>query len=229
MKLAKDHIDIGLQTNNTEVMLNFWQHEVGLAYEELLKVGGGTHQHRHSLNGSVFKLNSVRDPLPDSGPTGYRELLIARPNLSAPRPLTDPDGNKVTLVPAGYEGVTHIGVKMEVTDLQQFRDFYLRILEAEAIAPNVFRWATTLFFLMENPEFIPATEMRGKGYRYITVQVRDVDQEHRRVIESGGAEGRAPVTLGTTARISFIKDPDHNWIEVSQRASLTGDLAGGDR
>jgi lactoylglutathione lyase len=34
----------------------------------------------------------------------------------------------------------------------------------------------------------------------------------------------APVTLGTTARISFIRDPDGNWIELSQRASLTGSL-----
>ena len=28
-------------------------------------------------------------------------------------------------------------------------------------------------------------------------------------------------TLGGTARISFIRDPDGNWIELSQRASLT--------
>jgi lactoylglutathione lyase len=30
--------------------------------------------------------------------------------------------------------------------------------------------------------------------------------------------------LGETARISFILDPDGNWIEISQRASLTGAL-----
>ncbi|MEX0943693.1 MAG: VOC family protein [Pseudomonadales bacterium] len=224
MKLAKDYIDIGLQTNNTEAMLRFWQEQVGLPYEELLKVGGGTHQHRHSLNGSVFKLNSIRDRLPDSGTTGYCELLIASPNLSSPRPLMDPDGNKVTLVPTGYEGVTHIGMRMEVSDLQRSRDFYQRILEADEVAPGVFRWATTRFFLTENTNYIPAADMRGKGYRYITVQVWDVDREHARIIELGGTEGRAPVTLGSTARISFIKDPDHNWIEVSQRASLTGEL-----
>jgi lactoylglutathione lyase len=40
----------------------------------------------------------------------------------------------------------------------------------------------------------------------------------------GGTEGRPPVTLGTTARVSFVRDPDGNWIEVSQRASLTGSL-----
>jgi hypothetical protein len=35
------------------------------------------------------------------------------------------------------------------------------------------------------------------------------------------------VTLGTVARISFIRDPDGNFIEVSQRASLTGSLPTG--
>jgi hypothetical protein len=30
--------------------------------------------------------------------------------------------------------------------------------------------------------------------------------------------------LGDTAYISFIRDPDGNWIELSQRASLTGPL-----
>jgi len=33
-----------------------------------------------------------------------------------------------------------------------------------------------------------------------------------------------PFNMGKTARISFITDPDGNWIELSQRASLTGPL-----
>ena len=68
--------------------------------------------------------------------------------------------------------------------------------------------------------------MTAQGFRYITIQVRDVDAEHTRIIARGGAEGRPPMTLGTTARISFVRDPDGNWIEVSQRASLTGPLPG---
>ena len=68
--------------------------------------------------------------------------------------------------------------------------------------------------------------MTGRGFRYVTVQVWDVDGEHAGIVERGGAEGRPPITLGTTARISFVRDPDGNWIEVSQRASLTGPLPG---
>ena len=40
----------------------------------------------------------------------------------------------------------------------------------------------------------------------------------------GGREALAPTTLGTTARISMVRDPDGNWIEISQRASITGSL-----
>ena len=36
----------------------------------------------------------------------------------------------------------------------------------------------------------------------------------------------ALVTLGRVARISFIRDPDGNFIEISQRASLTVQVAG---
>lgn len=224
MKLAKDYIDIGLQTNLLEPMLDFWQHRVGLLFDELLKVGGGTHQYRHSLNGSVFKLNNVRDPLPEGDPTGYRELLIARPDISEPTTLQDPDGNHVTLVPEGHEEITHIGMRMEVSSIDRFARFYNEVLEIEQLADNVFRWGTTLFFLTENPDRHATRQMRGTGYRYITVQVWKVDEEHAAFLARGGSEARAPVTLGTTARISFIKDPDDNWIEVSQRASLTGDL-----
>lgn len=224
MRLAKDFIDIGVQTNQLHAMIPFWQQQIGLPFEELLKVGGGIHQHRHTLNGSVFKLNSVRDPLPADDPTGYRELLIARESVEQPQSMTDPDGNRVTLVPPGYQGITHIGMQMDVSSLEKFSHFYRNVLGIECVSDNVYQWATTRFFLRENPALQPVARMRGIGYRYITVQVWDVDQEHQRFLARGGTEGLAPTTLGTTARISFIQDPDCNWIEVSQRASLTGKL-----
>ncbi|XOV87420.1 MAG: VOC family protein [Pseudomonadota bacterium] len=224
MKLAKDFIDIGLQTNQRDPMLTFWQQEVGLPYEELLKVGGGTHQHRHSLNGSVFKLNHVREPLPADDPTGYVKLHVARKGITAPVELTDPDGNQVVLVPEGHAGITHIGLTLQVSSLASFRHFYEQVLQIESLGDNTYRWGTTLLFLEENPAKAPVRQMRGLGYRYITVQVWQVDEEHAGVLARGGTEGRPPVTLGSTARISFVTDPDNNWIEVSQRASLTGDL-----
>ena len=224
MNLAKNCIDIGLQTNNLDDMLNFWQTRAGLTYEELLKVGGGIHQHRHSLNGSVFKMNHLRDPLPHDDPAGYRELLIARDTISEPLFLTDPDGNNLGLVPRGYLGITGIGLKLCVRSLSQFADFYSQVLQLDSVSNQCFRWGTSLLFLEEDKGKKVTLDMKGKGYRYITVQVYDVDQEHAALLARGGTEARAPVTLGSTARISFIKDPDGNWIEISQRASLTGDI-----
>ncbi len=225
MRLAKPFIDVGIQTNQRDAMLEFWQKQVGLPYEELLKVGGGNHQHRHSLNGSIFKLNHLRDELPKPTSSGYTGLLIASDDIDEPVTLYDPDENRVTLVPEGVFGVEGIGIELEVSSIPVFQHFYRQVLQLEEISETCFRWGTTLFFLEENPDHLPCQEMRGIGFRYITVQVWDVDSEHRRYLDRGGIEGSPPRTLGTTARISFVRDPDGNWIEISQRASLTGDLS----
>jgi len=66
--------------------------------------------------------------------------------------------------------------------------------------------------------------MRQLGFNYTTIQVQKVDQVHASVLANGGLEGRAPTTLGETARISFVRDQRGNWMELSQRASLTGTL-----
>ena len=227
MELAKTHIDVGLFTNNLEPMLAFWQHEVGLPFEELLPTGGGNRQHRHAMNGSILKLNHARDPLPDAEPAGYRELLIARTGIAAPHQLTDPEGNRVTLVPPGHDGVAGIAIRYGVRDLEAFKHFFAEQLELEIVSPNVYRCGDSLLIVEHDPLATAAGEMRGRGFRYLTIQVRDVELEHARLVARGVDEGRAPVTLGSTARISFIRDPDGNWIEISQRASLTGTLEPG--
>jgi lactoylglutathione lyase len=66
--------------------------------------------------------------------------------------------------------------------------------------------------------------MQGPGWRYITFQVFKVDMEHAAALAAGAREALAPITLGATARISMIRDPDGNWIELSQRASIVGSL-----
>ena len=67
--------------------------------------------------------------------------------------------------------------------------------------------------------------MQGKGCRCISVQEYKVDQEHRGLIDRGAIEASPPVVLGKTARISLVTDYDANWIDIAQRASLTGDLS----
>jgi hypothetical protein len=99
MQLAKKVIDVGLSTNNLEPMLRFWQEEASLRFDQVLPVRRGQKQYRHDAQGSVIKLNHHTEPLPGAAPSGYRELIIARDGVQAPRLLFDPDGNRVRLVP----------------------------------------------------------------------------------------------------------------------------------
>lgn len=224
MDLAKQRLDVGLYTNRAEEMLEFWRDTVGLPFEEMLPLGGGVRQYRHAMNGSVMKINCARDPLPDATPSGYRELLIARESTRATKQLTDPDGNSVTLVPQGHDGIAGIMVHLAVSDAAAHGRFYGDALEWDPCGDHTYRCGDSLVRFGESPDAAPVGPMQAPGFRYLTVQVRDVDAEHAGIIARGGREGRAPLTLGTTARISFVRDPDGNWIEISQRASLTGPL-----
>lgn len=229
MKFAKPCFDVGLATNLDAPMRAFWGDEVGLPYDHLLKVMPGQHQHRYAAAGSVVKINNHRDPLADAPPSGYRELLLA--HKGAEQALIDPDGNKVRLVPKGTYGVTQLAMRMAVCDLQAHRDFYTRAFgfaEAAYAPPEgegaAFVMGEGRLLLAQSSDATPKAGFRGKGWRYITFQVFNVDEAHAHVLAAGGREAMAPTTLGETARISMVRDPDGNWIELSQRASLVGAL-----
>jgi predicted enzyme related to lactoylglutathione lyase len=227
MNLAKPRVDIGLNTNNLEAMLAFWQKEAGVKFDHVLPIRKGMKQHRHDARGSVVKINHHAEPLPDTKPSGYVELLIALEGLNAPKALRDPDGNAVTLVPPGTSGVTQIGIRLKVRDLAAHRRFYaegLGLTEEPADKGAAFRAGETLLLLEQSADAPSDAVMDGKGWRYITFQVFKVDDEHGRILSRGGREAMKPTTLGTTARISMVRDPDGNWIEISQRASITGSL-----
>jgi lactoylglutathione lyase len=150
-------------------------------------------------------------------------LFIARAGLDKPDSLVDPDGNRVTLVPPGHDGISGIAVHVTARDPAAFARFYG---EALGLVPDDggYRCGDSLISVNADST-APRTEaLRARGYRYVTIQVRDVNAEHAGIVARGGEEGRPPVTLGKTARVSFVRDPDGNWIEISQRASLTGPL-----
>jgi len=224
VQLAKPRIDIGLATNDLVPMLAFWQGEVGAPLDHVLPIRKGQDQHRHDVAGSVLKINHHTAPLPANPPSGYRELVIAREGLTATRSLADPEGNRVSLVPPGQDGVTQIGVRIGVRDLDAHRRFYGEALGLPEERPAAFRAGESLVLLEHDPAAPADAQMQGPGWRYITFQVFKVDDEHAAVLAKGGREALAPLTLGTTARISMVRDPDGNWIELSQRASIVGSL-----
>jgi hypothetical protein len=206
MQLAKNVIDLGLSTNSLEPMLQFWQQDAGLRFDHVLPVRRGQKQYRHDALGSVIKLNHHAEPLPAAAPSGYRELIIAREGIEKPHPMVDPDGNRVRLVPPGYEGITQLAITMGVRCLGEHRRFYGDILgfaEQRWSGGPAFRLGDSLLLLEEDRADTVHDDLRSKGVR----------------------EGLAPVTLGDVARISMILDPDGNWIELSRRASIVGGLS----
>jgi lactoylglutathione lyase len=222
MNLAKNHIDVGLFSNQRDAQLAFWQGPVSLPYDHLGKLGGGMQQHRHHMNGSILKMNHAREPLPALPPSGIVEVLIARDDLDTPRHLIDPDGNRVTLVPKGCEGVVGVGVVLRVNNRDATDRFYRHVMQFEAAGRGVYRCGDSLVIVGEEGKVEKSAEWRAPGYRYTTVQIWDAAKEHAGILARGGEEGAPLRVLGETVRYSFVRDPDGNFIEISQRASLTG-------
>jgi len=236
MELAKFCLDVGIFTNRLDEMRAFYGDRIGLPYEELLPLGGGAKQYRYGLLGSVLKLNHSREQLPERTAGGYSRITIADPRTSLPVQLNDPDGNAIQLVPTGHFGIDQIGIHLGVTNEEDFERFYVDIFGAEKLAPKRYRMGKTILTFEADPKARRAQRsdsrstaevllsMRAVGIRYMTIQVRDCDAEFLRFRSLRVWEGSAPITLGDVARICFIRDPDGNWIEISQRASLTGPL-----
>lgn len=228
MQLAKNVIDVGLSSNDLEPMLRFWQQDAGLRFDHVQPIRRGQKQHRHDAQGSVIKLNHHVEPLPDAAPSGYRELIIARAGVETPQHMHDPDGNRVCLVAPGHDGISQIAVAMAVRDLAAHRRFYGDILgfagQSWSGGP-AFRLGDSLILLKEDAAATVDPIRQARGWRYITLQVADIDAVHDELRAKGVREGLAPVTLGEVARISMILDPDGNWIELSRRASIVGSLS----
>ena len=217
MNLAKPALDVGLYTNQLEAMLAFWQNKAHATFTELLPVGGGVHQHRHAVGDSVIKINHPREPISEGKPTGLKKVtLYGKTNES----LRDPDGNSVEL----KQGDDNRNLRLTLTTprLQEMQAFYGETLALPSTSTNLFRIGASELELVEGD--LGHFERAGIGFRYMTFQVFDVVAEHKHIIESGGYEGMAPVRLGEVAYISFVQDPDGNWIEISQRKSITGSL-----
>lgn len=220
--LAKPAIDLGLYTNSRDAQLEFWQQRAGVSFSELLRVGGGVHQLRHAIGDSVLKINDCRERLSEAPASGIRLLSIVS-DVAEPAELVDPDGNRVNLVPRGHDGIEQIRITMQVSNLAAHQAFWGEVLELPALSENCFRCGASQVELIEGDTTADPVQ-RALGYRYLTIQVFDVKTTHAQILVRGGREGSAPVKLGDVAHISFVRDPDGNWLEISQRKSITGSL-----
>jgi lactoylglutathione lyase len=123
--------------------------------------------------------------------------------------------------------VSQIAVRLSVRDPEVHGRFFgtaMGLADAPYGGGAGFRAGASLILCQRATDAPADAAFDGTGWRYITFQVFKVDEEHARVLAAGGREAMPPRTLGTTARISMVRDPDGNWIELSQRASITGSL-----
>ena len=222
IEIVKPAVDVGFQTNRWAEHEPFWRDQVGLPYNHLLKVGGGVHQHRFDLHGAVCKVNSVRADLALDEPTGYHSLTIAGPGGRSGRVET-PDGTVIQMVePASLpDGICTV-VGIDATNVAATTDA-LAALGAEPTAAGM-RIGETLLDVRAAPHRAPTNEMTAAGLRYLTIQIADVRAAFAHALENGLTEGRAPIRLGDVAFFAMVRLPDGDWIELSQRASLTGPL-----
>jgi lactoylglutathione lyase len=219
MRLAKQHLDIGLFTNDLDAHLTFWGQGVGLHLDLELPMAPGWVQYRYDANGSVVKVNHWVDPLPKREPSGLAGLFIAR----ADRPFAGEhaDGDAVVVVPPGTGGVTGIGVTIATPQPARLFEFYCDALEFEQAGPTSVRCGDSVLFFVEGDP-VDTDELCAPGFRYLTVQVYDADAEMAGVVARGGRIAREAVSYAGVARYGFVADPDGNWIEISARTSLTG-------
>lgn len=221
MRLAKLAFDVGLfYDGDLDPVLDHWRDVVGVAYDEMLPLGGGVRQHRHRHGDSIVKVNHSREPLTAAPPSGYAQLCVAGPRVEAAADVSDAQGNRIRLAPADAEALR---LELRTAEVSRAAHFYHHVLELERLGENVFACGSSRLEIVAGPAVEPHP-MGAPGFRYITVQVFDVMAEHAGILARGGREARAPVRLGDVAAISFVHDPDGNWIEISQRRSLVGSL-----
>ena len=222
IEIVKNQLDIGLVSQHLEIV-DFWRDEAGLRFDHLLPVARGHDQHRFDERGSVIKIN-IRESIDGDQRSGIEELLIAREGLEAPRGLADPDGNRVTFVPVGQGGVTQIGIRLAVPDLGRSIAYYRDALGFVQESANRVRCGDSVLLFEQRADAPSGFDQAQRGWLYLTVQVRNCDEEVAAIEAAGGQVVLTPRNLGQVARMAMIRDPDGNLLEVSQRASLTGPL-----
>lgn len=221
MQFAKKSFDIGLFSNQPAAQLDFWQQTVGLPFDHTLKLGGGLLQHRHAVGEAILKLNAARDPLPHPASNNLQAVILGLPGLSGERLLHDPDGNLIEIHPSD---TPTLGLRIATPDLKASASFYHQVLGLQRLAENLLACGSSQLQL--HPGGQPAAgndnTLPVLGLRYLTLQVENCDAAWQAAIAAGARNGREPVTLGSTARIAFVIAPEGTWVELSERASLTG-------
>ncbi|HSG88541.1 MAG TPA: VOC family protein [Pseudomonadales bacterium] len=224
MILAKPALDIGIQlaadtAEELEAVLDAWQAGAGVRPDHVLPLGGGRRQHRHAWGDSVIKLNHRRGGTARGEASGWGPLRLAGPEHAEAHLVTDPEGNQVACAPAAEVALQ---VDLRVRDADASAAFFAAL--DLPVDGHVVQVGTSAIHIRTQADAPVDAVLEGTGLRYVTLQVTAVDSAHAQALAAGAREGMAPTTLGDVARISFVREPGGNWIELSQRRSVVGSL-----
>ena len=221
MRLAKNHLDIGLFTNDIDSHTTFWEQDIGLTLDHKLELTQNITQHRYQAHGSVIKVNHSSQKLEKRAASGYTGLIICS-GQGITWAGRAPGGENVRIVETGHAGIAGIGIKLTTENPDAMMEFYTEVMQFDKISSSVARCGDSLLFVEEGEPGTPSDDFVGPGFRYITLQIFDADRACSDIERRGGVIAKPPVNLGKVARYAFATDPDGNWIEISARASLTG-------
>jgi len=214
IRYAKPAFDVGFATNHLAGFRLLFETQLKLEYDQLAKLGGGFHQHRWKQGQSIVKVNHARDALEATPPGGYRGLTLAFTLAAA---VSTPDG-----APIHLKRMDDIDLELNAVtaDLAAFARFYGNMLGLAPDGRNGFRLGRSRI-VAKKGKTRRIDDWRARGLRYMTVQVYDCDSVMAALGDAGAEIGAPPRTLGQV-RYGFVRDFDGNWIEISERASLTG-------
>ncbi len=132
-------------------------------------------------------------------------------------------------MPPGRDEVTQLGIRLGVSDVDLFGDFYTKAAGAISIGHNRYKIGETIFGVFRHPlaratrpaplaDLLAAVKtMAALGIRYVTIQVMNCDAAFQALTGGGAAVAVNPATFGNVARAAFVRDPDGNFIEMAQR------------
>ncbi|NDZ17638.1 hypothetical protein C7T35_36870 [Variovorax sp. WS11] len=220
MDLAKPGLDVGMFTERLDSQTAFWSDVAKLPSEAMQKLGDGIHQHRFVAGISVIKVNNSRHALTGQG-SGIAGISLIRKGLPRCIVVRDPDGQPVMLQPAADGDHVELVVHLEVSNLAAHQAFWHSVMQLPACGDG-YLCGTTKLQLKETDTPRRPQSWKVRGWSYLTVQVRDCVSEHAAALRRGAREGEPPRLIGDSAVISFVRDPDGNFIELSQKAELVG-------
>lgn len=220
-ELSKPCIDVGYFTNNGAALNAFYSNEIALPSGAKLALEQGYDLYRFDVGGSALKVNDLAAPIPRAI-VNYARVAIPSRNVETRRELRDPDGNPVDLVPIGHDGITQLGISWVLPSEAVIRDFAEKTLGAEHIGGLNYRFGNTTILFEEDPQARRANALEAQGLSYVTLHVADLPTAHRHLIGNGCTQAIPPTPFRDITAYSFVRDPLGGWIEVSQRADLTG-------